>query len=121
MSAPGKPWNIWRPIVSPNFHSPLFEVEHGEEHGRLAAWHDDHVVGVHLRPVATVKIGGHRLAKGGDAIGGRVAMVAVVERPGAGLDDMLGRTEIGLADAEVFTFPVKKRRTLRERGPVPRT
>ena len=46
-------------------------------------------------------VGGDRLAQRGDAVGRRVAVVVVGERLAAGLDDVRGRREVGLADAEI--------------------
>ena len=44
-------------------------------------------------------VGGHRLAQGQDAVGRRVAVVAVAQRLDRGLDDVRRGREVGLADA----------------------
>ena len=77
------------------------EHQDREEHGGLAARHDDDRVGVDLDAVAAGEILRHRLAQGQDALGRRVAVVAVAQRLDGCLDDVLGRLEVGLADAEV--------------------
>ena len=79
----------------------LAEHQDGEEHGGLAARHDDDVVRAHLHAVATLQVLGHQLAQGQDALGRRVAVMAVAQRLDGGLDDVLRRLEVGLADAEV--------------------
>ena len=58
-------------------------------------------VGRDLDAVAAVQIGRHRLAQRQDAVGRRVAVMAVGQRLAPGLDDVLGGREIGLADAEI--------------------
>ena len=70
-------------------------------HGDLAAGHDQHIVGRDLDGVALAQIGGDRLAQRQDAVGGGVAVLAVVQRLDGGLDDMGRGFEVGLADAEV--------------------
>ena len=45
--------------------------------------------------------GGHGLAQGQDAVGRRVAVVAVAQRLDRGLDDVRRGGEVGLADAEI--------------------
>ena len=59
------------------------------------------LVGRDLDLEALVQIGGDRLAQRRDAVGRRVAVMAVAQRLDRGLDDKLGRAEIGLADAEI--------------------
>src|SRR5271166_1084526 len=48
-----------------------------------------------------MQISRHRLAQRQDAIGRRVAMMAVGQRLAPGFDDMLGSREVGLADSEI--------------------
>ena len=79
----------------------LAEHQDRREHGDLAARHDHHEVGRHLDAEAPVDVGGDRLAQFLDAGRRRVAVVAVAQRLHRRLDDVLGRAEIGLADAEV--------------------
>ena len=79
----------------------LAEHQDRHEHGRLAAGHDHHLVGRDLDAEALVQIGGDRLAQRRDAVRRRVAVVAVAQRLDRGLDDEIGRAEIGLADAEI--------------------
>ena len=50
---------------------------------------------------ALVQVGRHRLAQRRDAVRRRVAVMAVAQRLDRGLDDVLGRAEIRLADAEI--------------------
>ena len=57
--------------------------------------------GLDLDAVAAVQVLRHRLAQRQDALRRRVAVVAVAQRLDGGLDDVLGRLEVGLADAEV--------------------
>ncbi len=79
----------------------LAEHQDRGEHRHLAAGHDDHLVGRYLDADAAVDVGGHRLAQHLDAGRRRVAVMAVAERLHRRLDDVLGRAEIRLADAEV--------------------
>jgi hypothetical protein len=65
--------------------------------------------------VTGVQIGGDGLAQGGDAVGGGIAVMAVAQRLDARLDDMFGRLEIGLADAEVDDVLALRRQRLRAR------
>ena len=48
-----------------------------------------------------MEVGRERLAQRQDAGRGRVAVVPVAQRLDGGLDDVAGRGEVGLADAEV--------------------
>ncbi len=82
-------------------HAGLAEHQDRHEHGRLAAGHDHHAVGRHLDLEALVQVGGNRFAERRDAVRRRVAVMAVTQRLDRGLDDELGRAEIGLADAEI--------------------
>ena len=50
---------------------------------------------------ALVQVGGDRLAQRQDAGRRRVAVVAVAQRLDRGLDDVVGRAEVRLADAEI--------------------
>ena len=50
---------------------------------------------------ALVQVGGDRLAQRRDAVRRRVAVMAVADRLDGGFLDVLGRLEVGLADAEV--------------------
>ena len=50
---------------------------------------------------ALVQVGGHRLAQRQDAVRRRVAVMAVAQRLDRRLDDVIGRAEIRLADAEI--------------------
>ena len=59
------------------------------------------LVGRHLDLEALVQVGGDRLAQRRDAVRRRVAVMAVAQRLDRGLDDVIGRAEIGLADAEI--------------------
>jgi hypothetical protein len=77
------------------------EHEHGEEHGDLAAGHDDDTAGIDLDSEPLVEVGGDRPAQGGDAVGRRVAVVAVAQRLDARLDDMRRGLEIRLPDTEI--------------------
>ena len=77
----------------------LAEHQHGEEHGHLAARHDDDPVGVHVDAAALAHVGGHRLAQRQDAVGRGVAVVPVAQRLDRGLDDVRRGREVGLADA----------------------
>ena len=61
----------------------------------------DHLIGRDLDVDPPVDVGGDRLAQRLDAGRRRVAVVAVAQRLHRRLDDMVGRAEIGLADAEV--------------------
>ena len=78
-------------------------AEHGDrhEHGDLAAGHDHHPVRGDLEAAPQRHVGRHRLAQRQDAVGGRVAVVAVAQRLDRGLDDMRRGREVGLADAEI--------------------
>ena len=55
----------------------------------------------HLDLEALVQVGRDRLAQRRDAGRGRIAVVAVAQRLDRGLDDVVGRAEVGLADAEI--------------------
>ena len=79
----------------------LAEHQDRHEHGDLAAGHDHHALGRDLDGEALVQIGGHGLAQRQDAVGRRVAVVAVAQGLHRRLDDMLRRREIRLADAEI--------------------
>ncbi len=57
--------------------------------------------GRHVDAEALVEVGRDGLAQRQDAGGRRVAVVPVAQRLDGGLDDVLGRAEIGLADAEI--------------------
>ena len=59
------------------------------------------LVGRHLDLEALVQVGGDRLAQRRDAVRRRVAVMAVAQRLDRRLDDVLGRAEVGLADAEI--------------------
>ena len=59
------------------------------------------VSGCDLDAVAAGQVLRHRLAQRQDALGRRVAVVAVAQRLDGGFDDVAGRLEVGLADAEV--------------------
>ena len=48
-----------------------------------------------------MEIGRDRLAQRQDAVCGRIAVMAVAQRLHRRLDDMIGRAEIRLADAEI--------------------
>ena len=61
----------------------------------------DHLVGRDLDVEAAVDVGGDRLAERLDAGRRRIAVMAVAERLDRRLDDVVGRAEIGLADAEI--------------------
>ena len=84
-----------------DFGPGLAEHQDREKHRDLAAGDDKHPVGRDFDPVAAVEIGGDRLAQLRDTVGRRVAVMAVGQRLAAGLDDVLGGREIGLADAEI--------------------
>ena len=84
-----------------DFRAGLAEHENGEEHGHFAARHDHDPAGIDLNAVAPVKVGRDRLAQRQDTIRRGVAVVAVEERLPGRLDDMVGRREVGLADAEI--------------------
>ena len=79
----------------------LAEHQDRHEHGRLAARQDHHLVGRDVDLIALVQVGGDGLAQRRNAGRRRVAVVAVAQRLDRGLDDELGRAEIGLADAEI--------------------
>ena len=79
----------------------LAEHQAGEEHGRLAARLDHDVFGVDGDAAVGLDVLGHRQAQFGDAVGRGVAVVAVGQGLAAGLDDVLGRLEVRLADPEV--------------------
>ena len=68
---------------------------------------------------ALVQVGGDRLAQRQDAVRRRVAVMAVAQRLDGGLDDVLGRAEVGLADAEIDDVAALARRA-RSRAPAPR-
>ena len=59
------------------------------------------MAGIDLHAMALLEVGRHRLAQLGDAVGGRVAVMAVAQRLAGRFHDMLGRLEVGLADAEI--------------------
>ena len=61
----------------------------------------DHLVGRDLDAEAAVDVGGDRLAERLDAGRRRIAVMAVAERLDRRLDDVVGRAEVGLADAEI--------------------
>ena len=52
-------------------------------------------------PAAGLHVLGHGLAQGQDAVGRRVAVVAVAQGLDRGLDDVGRGREVGLADAEI--------------------
>ena len=79
----------------------LAQGQHGEEHGDLAARHDDDVGGIDLDLAVFLDVADHGLAQLGDAVGGCIAVMAVAQRLDGGLDDMVRRLEVRLADAEV--------------------
>ena len=91
------------------------EDQHGERHRHLAAGHDDDLAGVDLHAEAPRGVGGDRLAQRGDAVGGRVAVMAVAEGPARGLDDVRRGREVGLADTEVDHRAAAGREGLRPR------
>ena len=68
---------------------------------------------------ALVQVGGDRLAQRRNADRRRVAVVAVAQRLDRGLDDEVGRAEIGLADAEIDDVAAL-RRAARWRAPARR-
>ena len=77
------------------------EHQDGKEHGRLAAGHDHDVAGIDRHAVAPVQVGRDGLAQLRDAVGRRVAVVAVADGLDGGFTDVRGRLEVRLADAEV--------------------
>ena len=77
------------------------EHQDREEHRHLAAGDDQDQLRRNLDPVPTEEIGRDRRAQLRDAVGGRVPVMAVSERLATGLDDVLGRREIRLADTEI--------------------
>jgi len=79
----------------------LAEHHQGEKHGRFAARHDEHGRGIDLDAAVAQDVRGHGLAQAGYAGGRRIAVMAVGKRLAPGLDDMVRRGEIRLADAEV--------------------
>ena len=69
--------------------------------GVLAAVGDEHLAGQHLVARVAERLGGDGLLQLGQAAGGRVAVVLRVAAGGdGGLDDVVGRREVGLAGAE---------------------
>ena len=81
-------------------------VDHrGEDHfhrkAHLAAGYHQDAIGRDLHLQATMDVLRHRLAQRQDAVGRRVAVMAVAQRLDGGFDDMGRRLEVGLADAEV--------------------
>jgi hypothetical protein len=90
----------------------LAEHQDGEEHRHLAAGHDQDVRGIDCDLAAQQDVRRHRLAQGRDAVRRRVAVMAVAQRLHRRLDDVLGRLEVRLADAEiddVFAFGRQRR------------
>ncbi len=71
------------------------------------------MIRVYRHAVARLQVGRHCLAQRGDAIGGRVAVMAIPQRLDPGLDDMVWRAEIRLADAQIDDVPALCRQFLR--------
>ena len=67
------------------------------------------VVGRDLDAEAPVEVGGDRLAQRQDAGRRRIAVMAVAQRLDRRLDDMGGRAEIRLADAEIDDVAARRR------------
>src|SRR5262249_17325437 len=63
-------------------------------------------------PEALAEVGRHRLAQRRDADRRRVAVMAIAQRLDRGLDDEVGRAEIGLADAEIDDVAALRRQRL---------
>ena len=59
------------------------------------------MVGIDGDAVTFLQIGRHRLAQRQDAVGRGVPVMAVAQRLHRRLDDVLGRLEVRLADAEI--------------------
>jgi hypothetical protein len=83
----------------------LAEHRDREEHRDLAARHHDDVLRIDGRAGAPADVVRDGRAQLGDALGRRVAVVAVAQRPAGGLDDVLGGAEVRLADAQVDHRP----------------
>src|SRR5262245_4591253 len=79
----------------------LSEHQDREEHGWLAARHDDDAVGVDLDAVPAPKIGGDGLTQRQNALRRRITMLTIAQRLDGSIDDVLRRFEIRLANAEV--------------------
>ena len=84
-----------------NLGAGLAEHHQGEEHGRLAARHDQHGRRIDLDPAMAQDVRRHGLAQPGHAGRRGIAVMAVGERPRRRLDDMVRGFEIRLADAEI--------------------
>ena len=79
----------------------LAEHHQREEHGRLAARHDEHGRGIDRDPAVAQDVRRHGLAQARHPGRRRVAVMAVGKRLAPGLDDMVRGCKIRLADAEV--------------------
>ena len=79
----------------------LAEHHEREEHGRLAARHDEHARRIDLDPAMAQDVRRHRFAQPGHAGRRGIAVMAVGERFRRRLDDMVRGFEIRLADAEI--------------------
>ena len=76
------------------------EHQHRKEHRRLAAGHDDDAGRRHGDVVTLMQVRRHRLAQRQDAVGRRVAVMAVLKGFDCGFDDVRGRLEVRLTNAE---------------------
>ena len=84
-----------------DFRAGFAHEQDGAEHDGLGAGRDQHGGGIDALAVAALEIVGDRHAQFGDAGGGGVAVPPVGQRLAAGVDDVGGRLEVGLPDAQV--------------------
>ena len=94
---------VGRPVRRRADHLVAGIAQRGErrEHGVLAAVGDEHLAGRAVEAAVALGLVGDGLAELGQAAGRRVAVVlGVAAGRDGGLDDVLGRREVGLAGAE---------------------
>ena len=84
-----------------NFGARLAKHEDSHEHRHFAARHNHHELGRHFDIEALMQVSSHRLTQRENTCGGRIAMVPVPQRLNRRLNNILGRAEIGLADAKI--------------------
>jgi hypothetical protein len=92
-------------VAPVNLCAGLAEHQDRHEHGDLSARDDDDLVGRDGYTRALFDVSGHRLAQRQDAGCRRVAMVTVAQGLHGRLDDVGGRREIRLADAQIDDVP----------------